>query len=309
MYKHLFGPVPSRRLGMSLGVDLVPHKVCTLNCVYCECGVTTNITIERKEYVPVLEVIDELKHFFTENPKPDYITFSGAGEPTLNSGIGKVLNFIKENIKVPVALITNGTLFNNKNVRDEIYKTDLILPSLDAVTSQVFNKINRPEKRIKIEDCISGLISFCKEYKGLIWLEILILHGYNDHPDELVKFKEIICEINPEIIQINTLDRPGVVQNIRSATISELNAVVDFLNLPNIQLVSKIPKRNNIKAYRKDIESVIIETLSRRPCTIQDLAEILGKKLNELNKYLDVLESENKINSTLQERGIFYQIK
>ena len=142
MYKHLFGPVPSRRLGMSLGVDLVPHKVCTLNCVYCECGATTNLTTERKEYVSYNEIISELKDFFNNNSKPDYITFSGAGEPTLNIHIGKVIDFIKSNYPaIPVAVLTNGSLLNNNQVKQELLSADLILPSLDAATESALKKI------------------------------------------------------------------------------------------------------------------------------------------------------------------------
>ncbi len=147
MYKYIFGPVPSRRLGMSLGVDLVPHKVCSLDCVYCECGKTTKLTTDRMEYILYDKVTDELKHFIENNPAPDYITFSGSGEPTLNSRIGDVLEFIKK-IKpdIPVAVLTNGTLFNDKQVRSEIMDADVVLPSLDAASQEVFEKINRPNQ-------------------------------------------------------------------------------------------------------------------------------------------------------------------
>ena len=138
MYKYLFGPVPSRRLGMSLGVDLVPKKVCSLDCVYCEVGHTTKLTTERKEYIPYDKVTSELEHYFANNPNPDYITFSGAGEPTLNSRIGDVLQFIKQ-IKpdIPLAVLTNGTLLSDKNVRDELMDANVVLPSLDAARNYI----------------------------------------------------------------------------------------------------------------------------------------------------------------------------
>jgi wyosine [tRNA(Phe)-imidazoG37] synthetase (radical SAM superfamily) len=184
MYKHLFGPVPSRRLGMSLGVDLIPKKVCSLNCVYCEVGKTTNLTLERKEYVSVEAVKAELKHYFNHNSfaVPDYITFSGSGEPTLNIYLGEILQFIKENKPdIPIAVLTNGTLLYKEEVRKSLLQADVVLPSLDAATEPVFKKINRPVKDLNISECIQGLIEFRKEFSNKIWLEIFILPGYNDN--------------------------------------------------------------------------------------------------------------------------------
>lgn len=309
MYKYLFGPVPSRRLGMSLGIDLVPHKVCSLNCVYCECGRTTNLTTERKEYVPADEIFVELNRFLKDNPAPDYITFSGAGEPTLNSEIGKILNFIKKNYpKIPVAVLTNGTLLSNKQVRKELLKADIVLPSLDAATEHTFRKINIPEKTLNIDSYIQGIIDFRNEYSGKINLEIFIIPGYNDSTEELDKLKEAIIKINPDTVQLNTLDRPGTVKNIRTASNIELQKIVDYWNLKNVIIIASAPSRKKIKSYRKDTESAILETISRRPCTLIDLSQILGKHINEVNKYLDVLESEKKITTIEQERGLFYKI-
>ena len=309
MYKYLFGPVPSRRLGMSLGIDLVPHKVCTLNCVYCECGRTTNLTLERKEYVPVDEILIELNRFLIENPAPDYITFSGGGEPTLNSGIGKIINFIKSNHQnIPVAVLTNGTLLSNKQVRKELLLADLVLPSLDAATERTFRKINIPEKTLNIDSYIQGIVDFRNEYSGKINLEIFIIPEYNDSIEELDKLKEAILKINPNTVQLNTLDRPGTVKNIRAASNIELQKIVDYWNLDNVIVIASAPSRKKIKSYREDTESVILETIARRPCTLIDLSQILGKHINEVNKYLDVLESEKKITTVEQQRGLFYKI-
>ncbi|MCH7657202.1 MAG: radical SAM protein [Bacteroidetes bacterium] len=308
MYKYLFGPVPSRRLGMSLGIDLVPHKVCSLNCIYCECGPTTRLTIERKEYVPYNEVIEELKNHLGNNPAPDYITFSGSGEPTLNSRIGDILKFIKQNYPdIPVAVLTNGTLLNNKQVRTEILDADLVLPSLDVASDLFFRKINRPFHSLNIEDYINGLCEFRKEYQGKIWLEVLIIPGYNDSKQDLNLLKETFKKIQPESIQLNTLDRPGVVPGIKVAGKEELEQIADFWKLDNVEIIAAAPSRKEIKSFRDDIESAILETIFRRPCTIDDLAKILGLHIDEINKYLDVLEADNKIKSVQQERGVFYQ--
>lgn len=310
MYKYIFGPVPSRRLGMSLGVDLVPHKVCTFNCVYCECGKTTLLTTERKEYVPFDEVIRELDHYMSNNPPPDYFTFSGAGEPTLNSRVGDILRFIKSKFPdIPVAVLTNGSLFVNKNARAELLDADLVLPSLDAGTDMAFLKIDRPHKSFKIKEYITGLINFSQEYSGKIWLEILILPGYNDSTDDLISLKSAILKIKPEKIQLNTIDRPGTIERLRPANKLELQHIIDTWELKNVEIIAAAPERKKIKSYRNDTETAIMETISRRPCTLEDLSNILGLHINEINKYLGILDNENKIEAIKQDRGLFYQSK
>jgi wyosine [tRNA(Phe)-imidazoG37] synthetase (radical SAM superfamily) len=310
MYKYIFGPVPSRRLGMSLGIDLVPRKVCSLDCVYCEVGKTTKLTLERKEYIKAQKIKEELTHYFKNNPDPDYITFSGSGEPTLNICIGDILQFVKQNKpQVPTAVLTNGTLLWDKNVRDAIKDADVVLPSLDAATEKSFNKINRPPSDLKIEKYIQGLVDFRNEFKGQIWLEIFILPNYNDSMEELNELKKTILKINPDSVQLNTLDRPGTVPDLRAATRRELQKIKDDWNLDNVEIIAAAPERENIKSYRKDIENAILETIARRPCTLVDLTKILGLHVNEVNKYLDVLDAENKIETIQQNRGVFYQIK
>jgi len=308
MYNYLFGPVPSRRLGISLGLDLVPMKTCTLNCIYCECGRTTHLTLNRKEYVPFDEVKKELSHFLSHNPRPDYITFSGSGEPTLNSRIGDVIHFIKtQAFNIPVAVLTNGTLLFQKKVRDDIKDATVVIPSLDAATEKVFSKIVRPNPKLNIDVIIEGLIKFRRGYAGQIWLEIFIVPGINDTKEELISLKNAIEKIRPDQVQLNTLDRPGTIPDIRSATSQELKSILDFWQLDIAEIIAKPPKRKELLSYRKDAESAILETIVRRPCTLQDLTELLGLHAAEVNKYLDVLEADKKIKVVKQERGFFYQ--
>ena len=307
MYKYLFGPVPSRRLGMSLGVDLVPRKVCTLDCVYCECGKTTKLTVERREYVPADRVIAELYEYLKTSIFPDYLTFSGSGEPTLNLGIGRIIEWIKEKApELPVAVLTNGTLLSTPSVRKDLLKADVVIPSLDAAGEKSFIKTDRPHESLTIDSYIQGLADFRREYSGKIWLEVFILPGYNDSAEDLLNLKLAIEKINPDTVQLNTLDRPGTVQNIRAATVGELKRVVAVIGRGNVEIIKPAPERKDIKSYRKDTESAILETISRRPCTLVDLSSILGIHVNEINKYLGVLEEENKVNAEIQERGVFY---
>jgi len=308
-YKHLFGPVPSRRLGMSLGVDLVPHKVCSLNCIYCECGSTTKLTLRRSEYVPLSEVLDELADYFKNNPDPDYVTFSGSGEPTLNSTIGKVLTFLKQlRPKVPVALLTNGSLLSEAHVRMELLKMDLVLPSLDAALEETFRRIDRPPRKMNIDTYIQGLIDFRNEFDGQIWLEVFVIPGINDDKKNLDALKTALEEIRPDRIQLNTLDRPGTVSDIRPASREELQRIIDYWRLDDVEIIAAPPERKAAGSYRKDMEGAILETISRRPCTLDDLSRILGAHINEINKYLSVLDQEGKLKTVRQERGVFYQI-
>ncbi len=310
MYKYLFGPVPSRRLGMSLGVDLVTHKICSLDCIYCECGRTTELTVERKEYVPHDAVIKELEDYFKQNPDPDYITFSGSGEPTLSSRIGDVITWIKEKKPgVSIAVLTNGTLLCHKEVRDALLPGDLVMPSLDAALISSFQKINRPCAEIDLDHYIKGIADFQKSYTGKLALEILILPGVNDSSEDLAALRQACDTILPDVIQLNTLDRPGAVSDISAATHERLLEIQTFLGKDRVEIIAAATQRKGTKAYRKDMESAILETIHRRPCTPEDLASILGTHINDINKYLSVLEGEGTIESMRQERGVFYQTR
>jgi wyosine [tRNA(Phe)-imidazoG37] synthetase (radical SAM superfamily) len=309
-YKHLFGPVPSRRLGISLGVDLVPHKVCSLNCVYCEVGKTTNLTIERKEYIPLNDILTELKGYLDNDPELDYITFSGAGEPLLHNGIGKIITFIKENYpKYKLALLTNSTLLYDEKVRKEILEIDLLLPSLDAVSKKVFKKLNRPHGKLDNDKIIEGLIKFSKDFSGKIWLEVFIIPGLNDSNEELELLKNVIMEIAPNQVQLNTLDRPGTENWIKPVAQSRMEEISEFIEPLPVEIIAKFHSRNKLRSYHKDVEQQIIETIKRRPCTDKDLSEMLGIHINEINKYLSELLHDGSVTSQQQERGTFFRAK
>lgn len=306
-YKYLFGPVPSRRLGISLGVDLVPHKTCSLDCVYCECGRTRQLTIERAELVPTDAVIAELKTFLAPNPQLDYITFSGAGEPTLHSGIGRITACLKENFPdYKIALLTNGTLFHDLRLIEEVQAIDLILPSLDAASDKVFRPINRPGQGLKIEAIVNGLAQLRKNFAGQIWLEIFIVPGLNDTDDEIEQLKNAIQRIEPDRVQLNTLDRPGAVAWIKPATKEQLEKIAQQLDY-RAEIIANFQNRARVVSYNVDVESTILQTIQRRPCTVDDLAATLGLHPNEINKYIETLLSQKLIDANRLARGLFFK--
>ena len=239
-YQHIYGPIKSRRLGNSLGVDMMPLKVCSLDCIYCECGATTELTVERREYISADSIITELDDYLTSSPPPDYVTFGGSGEPTLNSGLGAIIRHLKTRFpSQKLALLTNSTLLRDSRLRNDILPCDLILPSLDAVTDGVFREINKPDASISCTGIINGLASLSSEYKGLLWLEVFIAPGINDSDDEIARFKEVITRINPTRVQLNSLDRRGTCGALTTASSASLTKIAARLAPLPIEIVSR----------------------------------------------------------------------
>ncbi|MGI6677648.1 MAG: radical SAM protein [Dehalobacterium sp.] len=233
-----YGPVRSRRLGRSLGVDVMPHKTCSLDCIYCECGATSLLTLERKEYLPTQEIIDDLDQYLIKGPELDYITFAGSGEPTLHSGLGEIINFLKEKYpQYKVAVLTNATLLNDPAVIDDLQKADLVVPSLDGVSPQAFAKMNRPAASLTPEAIISGIKNLTENFPGEIWLEIFIIPDINDGEKELALFKETIEELGIKKVQLNTLDRPGAVPWLKPVSQEYKNVIAEKLG--KVEIVNR----------------------------------------------------------------------
>jgi len=306
-YKYIFGPVPSRRLGTSLGIDLMPHKTCTLNCIYCECGKTTNLTTDIKEYVPIEEVKKEIKSYLASNKNIDYITFSGSGEPTLHSKIGEIINFLKNNYpQYKIALLTNGTLFDKEEVIDRVIDADVIMPSLDAASEKIFKKINRPHPWLNLNKIINGLVSLRKKFKGELLLEVFIIPKINENKMELQKIKEAAYLIAPDKIHINTLDRPGTELDIEPIDKASVEKIATYLN--NAEFISN-NKRGGKNYFNNDTENKadkILSAIKRRPCTIEDIIKFTGIEKKEAEKIINNLKTQYKIKTTNLERGVFF---
>lgn len=307
--RYLFGPVPSRRLGLSLGIDLVPLKTCSLNCVYCECGRTTKLTRAREEYVPTAAVLAELDLYLQNEPELDFITFAGSGEPTLHRHIDLVINHIKEHFpRYPLCLLTNGTLFPSAHLREQIKGIDLLVPSLDAATEQVFQQLNRPHPALKCEEIITGLETLRQEFKGEICLEIFIVPGLNDTAGELAAIKAAIKRINPDRIQVGTLDRPGAETWVKEASPEKMQEIVTYLGA-GTELIEEPQPGAGAFPIDRDCRETILQLLRRRPCTAEDLARIMGLHPAEVQKYLRHLLSAGLIEMEQKRRGTFLKIK
>jgi len=306
-YRHLYGPVPSRRLGRSLGVDLVPHKVCTYNCIYCQIGETTQKTIIRKEYVPVNEILNEIETFLREGSSSvDYLSLGGSGEPTLHSEIGRIIEGIKAITSIPVAVITNGALLYDQQVREDLLKADVILPSVDAVSPDVFEKINRPYPGSSIERMIEGLVEFRKAFRGQIWLEILFCKGVNDKPEELKKMKEVIERIQPDLIHLNTVVRPPSEKWAIPLNQREMEEIRAFLG-ERASIISEFDRHPSLVS-EKDIKEEILKILKRRPLSQSDLSKGMGIPQNELDQYIKPLIQEGKICPRTFGDSVYYGI-
>ena len=301
-YRYIFGPVLSRRLGLSLGVDLIEPKTCSLNCIYCECGATNRLTIERKEYVPADAVIEELRDFLSKGEDLDYVTFSGSGEPTLNTGIGKIIRFLKSEFpRYKVAILTNGTLFSDESLVADVLDADLIIPSLDAVSEEVFKRLNRPHRDLKIESIVGGLKNLRKRYSGQIFLEIFIVPGLNDTDEEIDKLADIAREIKPDKIQLNSLDRPPAVPRVKKADYSALLRLSLKFD-PVAEIIGGYSPREMV-IKEEDLMELILNTIRRRPCTREELRDLLKLRMKEVDQTLDILLKNGRIRISSGPRG------
>lgn len=305
--RYVFGPVPSRRLGRSLGVDVIPRKTCTLDCVYCELGPTDKRALRRKEYVPTDEVIDEIQTALSRGERIDTITFSGSGEPTLHSSLGTMIRAARRMTGIPVAVLTNGTLLHLRQVRRDLAEADIVLPSLDAASTEVFNRVNRPHPQLRLESMIEGLKLFRKEFSGQIWLEVMVVRGFNDGVDEIRTLKEITDQINPDRIQVNTVVRPPAVPQARPAPISTLEAMRDRFGA-RCEVIAPVRESPDSEDSRPDADR-IVAALRRRPMTTTEIASSFNAPLEMIRRILQELETKECIREYDFEGKQFFEVQ
>jgi wyosine [tRNA(Phe)-imidazoG37] synthetase (radical SAM superfamily) len=303
--KYLYGPVPSRRLGRSLGIDIVPFKLCSLDCVYCQLGKTTEKTLQRRDYVPIDAVLAELKDKLAEGVEADFLTISGSGEPTLNSRLGALIEGIKKITDIPIAVLTNGTLFYKEDVRADCTKADVVLPSLDAGDEQTYRKINRPHSELTVEKLISGLCAFRTQFTGQIWLEVFFIDGFNTDNEQIAKIRDAIGRIRPDKVQLNTAVRPTAESGIKALAPEELQAIAEKLgeNCEVIADFSPPQQGGHFEAKAEDVLSM----LKRRPCSLSDICSALGINRNEALKYITHFQQQGVLNSEKKDGVIFFK--
>lgn len=302
-FHHVFGPVPSRRLGRSLGIDLIPYKTCSYDCIYCQLGRTAVTTIERKAYVPVSDVLDEVKRRLERGPRPDYITLSGSGEPTLHAEIGEVIKGIKAITEIPVAVLTNGSLLWMEDVRKALLNADLVVPSLDAGTPEAFKHMNRSHESIDFNHMVNGMVAFGKEYSGNLWLEVFLVEGINDSDEEIAHIVDVARRIKPNRIQLNTVTRPPAEETSRPLGKEKLERIARLFVPPAEVIADIAPEMTDRQKGRMDD---IATMCRRRPCTLEDISQAFGLNPSDVVKYLHELQREGLLETKNVEGKVYF---
>jgi wyosine [tRNA(Phe)-imidazoG37] synthetase (radical SAM superfamily) len=303
-YKYLFGPVPSRRLGRSLGIDLTPCKTCNFDCVFCQLGRTRNKTAVRKEYVPVDEVLAEIESWLRDDGEADYITLSGSGEPTLHAGFGRVLDFLKKT-DIPSALLTNGSMLNIPQVRDAALLADTVKISLSVWDQHSLEMINRPHEGFRFDDILEGQKNFRRHFKGLLLLEVFVLLGMNSMSADMEKIATHAKEIKPDRIQLNTVTRPPA-EEFAAAPSAEILESLAGLFDPPAEIVAEF--KSDLSGKIRANEETIMAMLRRRPCTMEQVAQAFDLHVNEASKYLGRLMRVGRIRAVRKKEAVYYDV-
>lgn len=302
--QYVYGPVSSRRLGRSLGIDLVPYKACTYDCPYCQIAETTDLSLERRAFVPVETVLAQVRAALDEGGAPDWITLAGSGEPTLCLGLGDLLAGIRAMTEVPVCLITNGSLLWMPDVQDELMGLSLIVPSLDAGSEEVWRRMNRPSKGLSFEVMVDGLIAFRKRFPGEYRLEMFLLKGVNDTDDEMRRMAELAHRINPDAVDINTAVRPTAVKDATAVSRETMLRLAALIG-PKATLIAL----NTVSAAGTQVirDDAILHSLARHPASEVDLAKGFGVSVEVLHPVLEQLCQRGMVRIREHEGQMFFE--
>ncbi|MEZ0328257.1 MAG: radical SAM protein [Dissulfuribacterales bacterium] len=304
--KYCFGPVPSRRLGLSLGVDILPHKFCNLDCIYCELGPTLQKTCKKDRYRPIEPIQEELAELLARDVHFDTLTITASGEPTLHSDLGLLVSFAKDVLKIGrLALLTNATLLNDPDVQHAVSRVDILLPSLDAARETSFRRINRPCQELSASQIIHGLQDLQGKYRGSMWLEVLLVKGINDAPEDIDALRQAITSIQPAKVQLNTVNRPPAVEWAKPLSLQELQAIQGFLG-GNTEIIAdfRIKERGPVVWTEDDISAM----LTRRPMDMQALLSVTQLDSKKLKEILQHMEDTGRLQRRFLEGKTFYFI-
>ena len=304
-YKYLFGPVPSRRLGRSLGIDVTPQKSCSFDCVFCQCGETEQCTSERDEYVPFEAVCAELDRWLTEDGAADVITFAGSGEPTLYSQLGELIDFIKARTEIPVILLSNGTLLHRPDVCEEAAKADIVKISLSAWDNESFARVNRPAPGLSFETVVTGERSFRKHFSGQLWLEVFLMEGINADRSQVKQIAAIAKQIEPDRIHLNTAVRPPAESEVHPVSKETLESFCELFSPAAEVIASFAPAPASAGGALNSTE--LVDLIRRHPATAAQLAAISGSNEATIERALAPLLSAGELQT--EERGgdVYYK--
>jgi wyosine [tRNA(Phe)-imidazoG37] synthetase (radical SAM superfamily) len=300
---YIFGPVPSRRLGLSLGVDLVPVKTCSYDCLYCQVGRTTGKILDPEAFVPVRTITEELEEKL-EKIAPDTITLSGSGEPTLYSPMAQLISSIKQITDIRIAILTNGSLFWNEEVRAGVLEAQIIAPTLSTVFEETYRAIHRPHADIELGMIIEGLKALRRDFRGFIFLEVVLLAGFNDSAREIEGLKQVIEEISPDRIQLNTVVRPPADSRALSLDTVRLEEIKNFFG-DKAEIIADIPPEQRSQVF-ESYEDTILETARRRPMRAVDLANVLDLPLEDVEGLLEGLIGKGDLSVTGHGEETYY---
>ena len=304
---YVYGPVPSRRLGRSLGVDLVPLKTCTYDCIYCQLGRTTNKTIKRAEHIPIEAMLAEVEGKLKGTPAPDYVSLVGSGEPTLHARIGELIAGIKRLTSIPVAVLTNGSLLWVPEVQDALMEADLVLPSLDAGDAALFGHVNRPHPAITFEAMVEGLRTFRERFTKPVWLEVFLLAGVTGIPAEVEKIAGLARLVRPARVQLNTVSRPPCEDFAYPVPADRLAAYAALFH-PRARVITEGHLARPRYGRAGEVSNgELLALLRRRPCTAQGVADGLGMHVAEVTKRLHALTGEGRVACLRRDGLLFYR--
>jgi wyosine [tRNA(Phe)-imidazoG37] synthetase (radical SAM superfamily) len=304
---YTYGPVPSRRLGLSLGVDIVPAKICTLDCAYCQIGRTTQKSTVRRNFLDIEAVLRELADRLRAGLQADYITIGGSGEPTLHGRLGELIDGIRRLTRLRVAILTNGTLLYRPDVRADCAKADVVIPTLDAAEATVFEAVHRPAPGITIEKLVAGLEQFRREFRGAIWLEVFLVAGVNTGAAQIDQLKAVIARVRPDKIHLNTAIRPPAEPDVRAVPAERLDAIARQIGGP-CEVIGTPPAPRR-EPHQNRTETDILSVLRRRPCSLDDLCTGLAVERRAVLDHLARLEAHGIVTSERRGDITYFQIR
>lgn len=308
--KYVFGPVNSRRLGISLGVDIIPFKYCTFNCVYCECGATTVLTDIIREYIPYENIVSELDRVLSGKPDVDVVTFSGSGEPTLNSRLGDIIRYIRKYYpEYKIAVLTNSSLLYRPDVRDRLLEADIIYPSLDAISDDILAKMMRPLSGTDPGKIVESITRLRRDFRGELCVEIFIIAGLNDTESELGKLRNACLHINPDEIHLNHLDRPGAEQWVRPLDTDRLEQIREFFRPLPVKIVGRVAPAITSTAYLDEIDNMLLGSLHEKGLTADELSDRLNLRIADVMKSAERLVIRGKAEKNRKDDLILYSTR